>query len=65
MYALMFTFLGVVVVCLCYRQLHQTSVLSVGVMEESYRDTLECLEEDITDKVRVVLSAPSWSISGL
>nr|XP_013223508.2 rab11 family-interacting protein 3 isoform X3 [Columba livia] len=33
------------------RQLHQTSVLSVGVMEESYRDTLECLEEDITDKV--------------
>ncbi|XP_071671482.1 rab11 family-interacting protein 3 isoform X5 [Patagioenas fasciata] len=33
------------------RQLHQTSTLSVGVMEESYRDTLECLEEDITDKV--------------
>ncbi|XP_074775725.1 rab11 family-interacting protein 3 isoform X1 [Athene noctua] len=33
------------------RQLHQTSTLSVGVMEESYRDTLECTEEDITDKV--------------
>ncbi|NXL63261.1 RFIP3 protein, partial [Chordeiles acutipennis] len=33
------------------RQLHQTSALSVGVMEESYRDTLECTEEDITDKV--------------
>ncbi|KAM6320196.1 rab11 family-interacting protein 3 [Podargus strigoides] len=33
------------------RQLHQTSALSVGMMEESYRDTLECTEEDITDKV--------------
>ncbi|KAF1417118.1 Rab11 family-interacting protein 3, partial [Spheniscus humboldti] len=33
------------------RQLHQTSTLSVGVMEGSYRDTLECTEEDITDKV--------------
>ncbi|NWH80354.1 RFIP3 protein, partial [Piaya cayana] len=33
------------------RQLHQTSSLSVGVMEEPYRDTLECTEEDITDKV--------------
>ncbi|NXV23222.1 RFIP3 protein, partial [Cepphus grylle] len=33
------------------RQLHQTSALSVGVMEESYRETLECTEEDITDKV--------------
>ncbi|XP_074742168.1 rab11 family-interacting protein 3 isoform X1 [Strix uralensis] len=33
------------------RQLHQTSTLSVGVMEESYRDTLECTDEDITDKV--------------
>ncbi|GAB0196309.1 rab11 family-interacting protein 3 [Grus japonensis] len=33
------------------RQLHQTSALSVGVMEDSYRDTLECAEEDITDKV--------------
>ncbi|XP_021267057.1 rab11 family-interacting protein 3 isoform X2 [Numida meleagris] len=34
------------------RQLHQTSsTLSVGAMEESYRDTLECAEEDITDKV--------------
>ncbi|NWZ18529.1 RFIP3 protein, partial [Asarcornis scutulata] len=33
------------------RQLHQTSALSVGAMEESYRDTLECTEEDITDKV--------------
>uniref|UniRef100_A0A8B9N010 Rab11 family-interacting protein 3 n=1 Tax=Accipiter nisus TaxID=211598 RepID=A0A8B9N010_9AVES len=33
------------------RQLHQTSTLSVAVMEESYRDTLECTEEDITDKV--------------
>ncbi|NXP04763.1 RFIP3 protein, partial [Thinocorus orbignyianus] len=33
------------------RQLHQTSALSVGVMEDSYRDTLECTEEDITDKV--------------
>lgn len=65
MFALMFVFLGVVVVCLCYRQLHQTSALSVGVMEESYRDTLECLEEDITDKVRAVLSALSWSTSGL
>ncbi|NXE82659.1 RFIP3 protein, partial [Cochlearius cochlearius] len=33
------------------RQLHQTSALSVGMMEGSYRDTLECTEEDITDKV--------------
>ncbi|NXS52376.1 RFIP3 protein, partial [Brachypteracias leptosomus] len=33
------------------RQLHQTSALSVGVMEESYRESLECTEEDITDKV--------------
>ncbi|NXX97321.1 RFIP3 protein, partial [Centropus bengalensis] len=33
------------------RQLHQTSALSVGAMEESYQDTLECTEEDITDKV--------------
>ncbi|NXV46223.1 RFIP3 protein, partial [Uria aalge] len=33
------------------RQLHQTSALSVGVMEESYRETLECTDEDITDKV--------------
>ncbi|XP_014792091.1 PREDICTED: rab11 family-interacting protein 3 isoform X1 [Calidris pugnax] len=33
------------------RQLHQTSALAVGVMEDSYRDTLECTEEDITDKV--------------
>ncbi|KAM6299489.1 rab11 family-interacting protein 3 [Aegotheles albertisi] len=33
------------------RQLHQTSTLSVGVMEDTYRDTLECTEEDITDKV--------------
>ncbi|XP_015732677.1 rab11 family-interacting protein 3 isoform X2 [Coturnix japonica] len=33
------------------RQLHQTSTLSGGAMEESYRDTLECTEEDITDKV--------------
>ncbi|NXA41548.1 RFIP3 protein, partial [Eudromia elegans] len=33
------------------RQLHQTGALSVGVMEESYRDTLDCTEEDITDKV--------------
>ncbi|NXW38560.1 RFIP3 protein, partial [Phaetusa simplex] len=37
------------------RQLHQTSALSVGVMEESYRETLECTEEDITDKVRAGL----------
>ncbi|XP_032929874.1 rab11 family-interacting protein 3 isoform X3 [Catharus ustulatus] len=33
------------------RQLHQTSSLAVGVMEESYRDSLECTDEDITDKV--------------
>ncbi|XP_067162529.1 rab11 family-interacting protein 3 isoform X2 [Apteryx mantelli] len=33
------------------RQLHQTGTLSVSVMEESYRDTLDCTEEDITDKV--------------
>ncbi|XP_010018455.1 PREDICTED: rab11 family-interacting protein 3, partial [Nestor notabilis] len=33
------------------RQLHQTSTLAGGVMEDSYRDTLECTEEDITDKV--------------
>nr|XP_009940204.1 PREDICTED: rab11 family-interacting protein 3 [Opisthocomus hoazin] len=37
------------------RQLHQTSTLSVGVMEGSYRDMLECTEEDITDKVRAAL----------
>ncbi|KFV58983.1 Rab11 family-interacting protein 3, partial [Gavia stellata] len=51
MFALMFVLLGLGVVCLCYRQLHQTSALSVGMMEGSYRDTLECAEEDITDKV--------------
>ncbi|NWY67059.1 RFIP3 protein, partial [Erithacus rubecula] len=33
------------------RQLHQTSSLAVGVMEESLRDSLECTDEDITDKV--------------
>ncbi|XP_066186151.1 rab11 family-interacting protein 3 isoform X2 [Sylvia atricapilla] len=33
------------------RQLHQTSSLAVGVMEESYRENLECTDEDITDKV--------------
>ncbi|XP_062467927.1 rab11 family-interacting protein 3 isoform X2 [Pezoporus occidentalis] len=33
------------------RQLHQTSTSAGGVMEDSYRDTLECTEEDITDKV--------------
>ncbi|NXU54810.1 RFIP3 protein, partial [Turnix velox] len=33
------------------RQLHRTSTLSGGVMEDSYRETLECTEEDITDKV--------------
>lgn len=62
MFALMFVLLWVGVVCLCYRQLHQTSTLSVGVMEESYRDTLECTEEDITDKVRLMLSTLSWSM---
>ncbi|KFO71232.1 Rab11 family-interacting protein 3, partial [Cuculus canorus] len=51
MFTLMLVLLWVGVVCLCYRQLHQTSTLSVEVMEESYRDTLECTEEDITDKV--------------
>lgn len=53
MFTLMLVLLWVGAVCLCYRQLHQTSTLSVAVMEESYRDTLECTEEDITDKVRV------------
>ncbi|NXP74887.1 RFIP3 protein, partial [Ramphastos sulfuratus] len=33
------------------RQLHQTSTLAVAAMEESYREALECTEEDITDKV--------------
>uniref|UniRef100_A0A672TT82 Rab11 family-interacting protein 3 n=1 Tax=Strigops habroptila TaxID=2489341 RepID=A0A672TT82_STRHB len=33
------------------RQLHQTSTLAGAVMEDSYRDTLDCTEEDITDKV--------------
>ncbi|NWU14547.1 RFIP3 protein, partial [Cephalopterus ornatus] len=33
------------------RQLHQTSSLAVGAMEESYQDNLECTDEDITDKV--------------
>ncbi|XP_017596723.1 PREDICTED: rab11 family-interacting protein 3 [Corvus brachyrhynchos] len=33
------------------RQLHQTSSLAVGVMEESYRENLDCTDEDITDKV--------------
>uniref|UniRef100_A0A8C5X8H1 RAB11 family interacting protein 3 n=1 Tax=Malurus cyaneus samueli TaxID=2593467 RepID=A0A8C5X8H1_9PASS len=33
------------------RQLHQTGSLAVGVMEESYRENLECTDEDITDKV--------------
>ncbi|XP_035751440.1 rab11 family-interacting protein 3 [Egretta garzetta] len=47
------------------RQLHQTSALSVGMMEGSYRDTLDCTEEDITDKVRAVLPALSWSTERL
>lgn len=50
--ALMPVLLWVGVVCLRFRQLHQTSSLAVGVMEESYRDNLECTDEDITDKVR-------------
>lgn len=62
MFALMFVFLGVGVAFLCYRQLHQTSALAVGAMEESYRDTLECTEEDITDKVGAGASVPSrWA----
>lgn len=48
---LMPVLLWVGVVCLCFRQLHQTSSLAVGVMEESYRESLECSDEDITDKV--------------
>lgn len=44
--------LWVGVLCVCFRQLHQTSSLAVGVMEESYRESLECTDEDITDKVR-------------
>ncbi|KFQ54732.1 Rab11 family-interacting protein 3, partial [Nestor notabilis] len=51
MVTLMLVLLWVGVVCICYRQLHQTSTLAGGVMEDSYRDTLECTEEDITDKV--------------
>lgn len=65
MFALMFVFLGVGAAFLCYRQLHQTSALSVGAMEESYRDTLECTEEDITDKVGAGVSVPSRSGSGV
>lgn len=65
MFALMFALLWVGVLCLCYRQLHQTSALSVGMMEGSYRDTLDCTEEDITDKVRAVLPALSWSTERL
>uniref|UniRef100_A0A8D0L1V2 Rab11 family-interacting protein 3 n=1 Tax=Sphenodon punctatus TaxID=8508 RepID=A0A8D0L1V2_SPHPU len=33
------------------RHLHQTGTLTVGVMEEPFRDTMECVDEDITDKV--------------
>lgn len=44
------------VLCVCCRQLHQTSTLAVAVMEESYREALECTEEDITDKVRAALA---------
>lgn len=62
MVTLMLVLLWVGVVCLYYRQLHQTSTLATGVMEDSYRDTLECTEEDITDKVRVVLSVLSWGL---
>lgn len=50
--ALMPVLLWVGAVCLRFRQLHQTSSLAVGVMEESYRENLECTDEDITDKVR-------------
>lgn len=49
---LMPVLLWVGVVFFCFRQLHQTSSLAVGVMEESYRENLECTDEDITDKVR-------------
>lgn len=60
MVALMVALLWVGVALLCYRQLHQTSTLSGGAMEESYRDTLECTEEDITDKVRAGLCVHRW-----
>ncbi|KAL2298747.1 hypothetical protein Nmel_014343 [Mimus melanotis] len=49
--ALMPLLLWVGVVCLRFRQLHQTGSLAVGAMEESYRDSLDCTDEDITDKV--------------
>lgn len=39
--ALMPVLLWVGVLCVCFRQLHQTSSLAVGVMEESYRESLE------------------------
>lgn len=60
--ALMPVLLWVGVLCVCFRQLHQTSSLAVGVMEESYRESLECMDEDITDKVRA--SFPSSVPSG-
>ncbi|XP_060116807.1 rab11 family-interacting protein 3 isoform X2 [Heteronotia binoei] len=33
------------------RHLHQTGTLTVDVMEESFQNNVECLEEDIADKV--------------
>ncbi|XP_072838712.2 rab11 family-interacting protein 3 isoform X3 [Pogona vitticeps] len=33
------------------RHLHQTSALTMDAMEEPYRNSTQCLEEDITDKV--------------
>ncbi|XP_033023652.1 rab11 family-interacting protein 3 isoform X1 [Lacerta agilis] len=33
------------------RHLHQTGTLPLDVMEEPFRNNIECLEEDITDKV--------------
>lgn len=65
MMALMVALLWVGMALLCYRQLHQTSTLSGGAMEESYRDTLECTEEDITDKVGAGLCVPQWWHAGL
>lgn len=53
MISLMVFLLWVGLVCVFHRHLHQTGTLTVDMMEESFQNNVECLEEDIADKVRV------------
>lgn len=52
MISLMVLLLWFGVACVFCRHLHQTGSLTVDAMEESFQNNVECLEEDIADKVR-------------